>query len=87
MLKNNLKIAFRSLTRHKLYSLINILGMGFGIACFLFIALYAVDELTFDKFHNKADQIYRVTQHQQIADEEEKRFGAVSYQCRQCRKK
>ncbi len=79
MLKNNLKIAFRSLTRHKLYSLINILGMGFGIACFLFIALYAVDELTFDKFHNKADQIYRVTQHQQIPDEEEKRFGAVSF--------
>ena len=79
MFQNNLKIAFRSLTRHKLYSFINILGMGFGIACFLFIALYAVDELTFDKFHEKADQIYRVTQHQQIENEDEKHFGAVSY--------
>jgi putative ABC transport system permease protein len=79
MFRNNLKIALRSLTRHKLYSLINILGMGFGITCFLFIALYAIDELTFDAFHSKKDRIYRVVQHQQLPDESEKHFGAVSY--------
>ena len=79
MFQNNLKVAFRSLFRHKLYTLINVLGMGFGIACFLFIALYAVDEMTFDGFHEKANQIYRVVQHQQIPEEGEKHFGAVSY--------
>ena len=79
MLKNNLKIAWRSLTRHKLYALLNILGLGFGIACFLLIALYAIDEITFDRFHEKADRIYRVVQHRQSPDVGEQHFGAVSY--------
>ena len=79
MLKNNLKIAWRSLTRHKLYSILNVLGLGFGIACFLLIALYAIDEITFDGFHEKADRIYRVVQHRQTPDQGEEHFGAVSY--------
>ncbi|MEO1259530.1 MAG: ABC transporter permease [Bacteroidota bacterium] len=79
MLQNNLKIAWRSLTRHKLYSLINVLGLGFGIGCFLLIALFAVDEMTFDKFHKNADHIYRVVQHRETPDGGEQHFGAVSY--------
>ena len=79
MFRNNLKIALRSLTRHKLYSLLNVLGLGFGVACFLLIALYAIDEITFDGFHEKADRIYRVVQHRQSPEEEEQHFGAVSY--------
>jgi len=79
MIINNIKIAWRNLSRHKLYSILNILGLSFGIACFLLIALYAIDEMTFDNFHSDSENIYRVVQHQQLPDEGEKHFGAVSY--------
>ncbi len=78
MLYNNLKIAWRALTRQKLYTSLNILGLGFGIACFLFIGLYAIDEMTYDRFHSKADRTYRVVQHRQTAEEGEQKFSAVS---------
>jgi putative ABC transport system permease protein len=60
MIKNNLKIAIRSLLRHKAFSFINILGLAVGIsACFL-IYLYVTFETSYDNFHSKADRIYRV---------------------------
>ena len=60
MIKNYLKIAFRNLWRHKVYSFINIMGLTVGItACFL-IFLYVRFELSYDKFHTKADRIYRL---------------------------
>jgi putative ABC transport system permease protein len=60
MFKNYLTIAFRSLWRAKTHSLINILGLGLGITCCILISLFVRDELTFDRFHSKADRIYRV---------------------------
>ncbi|MEP2671599.1 MAG: ABC transporter permease [Cyclobacteriaceae bacterium] len=60
MFKNYLKIAFRSLLRSKTHSIINILGLGIGIACCILIVLFVRDEWTFDTFHTKADRIYRV---------------------------
>jgi putative ABC transport system permease protein len=60
MFKNYIKTAIRHLWRHKGYSLINILGLAVGIACCLIILLYVQDELSFDKFHEKGDRIYRV---------------------------
>lgn len=59
MLKN-LKIASRYLFKHKEYSLINIGGLAFSLVCVFFIALYLFDELSFDRFHNGAENIYRV---------------------------
>lgn len=59
MLKNYLKIAFRALWRSKAHSLINIFGLSIGIACCILITLFVKDELTFDRFHSKADRIYR----------------------------
>jgi putative ABC transport system permease protein len=60
MLKNYFKIAFRNLWRHRVFSLINILGLTVGMtACFL-IFLYVRFELSYDSFHSKADRIYRV---------------------------
>ena len=55
----------RNLMRHKLFSLINILGLALGMTCSILILLWVQDELNFDHFHAKADQIYRVmgTQH------------------------
>lgn len=60
MFKNYIKTAIRQLWRHKGYSLINILGLAVGIACCLIILLYVQEELSFDKFHEKGDRIYRV---------------------------
>jgi len=60
MIKNYLKIAFRNLTRQKGYSLINITGLAVGMACAIFILLWAQDELNYDGFHQNKDNIFRV---------------------------
>lgn len=60
MLFNNLKIAWRTLVKNKFFSVLNILGLATGMACFLLIALYVTDELSYDRFHKKADRIYRI---------------------------
>src|SRR5215510_11952842 len=60
MLKNYFKIAWRNLLKNKTFSLINISGLAIGLSCFLVIALYVIDELSYDRFHAKADRIYRV---------------------------
>lgn len=60
MLKNYLKIAFRNLWKHKVFSFINIMGLTVGMsACFL-IFLYVNFEMTYDAFNTKADRIYRL---------------------------
>jgi putative ABC transport system permease protein len=60
MFKNYLKIAWRNLLRNKTFSIINIAGLAIGLGCFLLIALYVLDELSFDKFYPNADRIYRI---------------------------
>ncbi len=60
MLKNYLTSAIRSLLRHKLYSVINILGLAIGMACCILIMLWVMDELSFDKRHTNADNIHRL---------------------------
>jgi predicted permease len=59
MFKNYLKIAFRTIKKHKGYSFINITGLAVGIACCTLILLWVQDELSFDKFHKNHKQIYR----------------------------
>ncbi len=61
--KNHFKIAWRNLWKNKVFSLINILGLTIGLISFLLIALYVGDELSYDRFHKKADRIVRVVQH------------------------
>src|ERR1700685_4648151 len=63
MFKNYLKIAWRNLRRNKTFSIINIAGLAIGLACFLLISLYVLDELSFDKFYANADRIYRINAH------------------------
>jgi len=58
MFKNYIKIAIRNLTKHKRYSLINILGLSIGMACFILIMLWVQDELSYDRFHENSDDIY-----------------------------
>jgi len=60
MLKHQFIIAIRNIVRNLNYSIINIGGLAIGLASFIFIILYINDELKYDKFHEKADRIYRV---------------------------
>jgi len=60
MIKNYLLTAFRNLKKYKVYSLINILGLAVGLSAFVLILLYLQFELSYDRFHKDADQIYRV---------------------------
>ncbi len=60
MIKNYLLVAVRSLSKHKFYSLVNILGFSIGLTSFLLISLYVIDELSFDQFHEDADRIHRI---------------------------
>ena len=60
MLKNYFKIAWRNLLKNKTFSLINIAGLASGLACFILIALYVADEMSYDKYNEKASRIYRI---------------------------
>jgi len=60
MLRNYFTIAIRNILKYKLFSAINIAGLTVGVAACLFIFIYIKDELSYDRFHKDADQIYRV---------------------------
>ena len=70
MLKSHLIVSWRSLKRHKVASTINIAGMAVGIAAVLLIGVYVLDELGYDRFHENADRIYRLTVRQQFGNGE-----------------
>jgi putative ABC transport system permease protein len=60
MIKNYLKVSVRNLLKYKGYAFINILGLAVGIAASVLIFLYITNEMSYDKFHEKADRIYRI---------------------------
>ncbi|MDO8367460.1 MAG: ABC transporter permease [Saprospiraceae bacterium] len=60
MIHNYLTIAFRNLSKNRLFSLLNIGGLSTGLAVAMLIGLYVRDEMSFDQFNEKADRIYRV---------------------------
>ena len=60
MIKNYLKIAYRNLIRNKLFSVVNIFGLAIGMAACFLIVQYVRFEVSYDKFHEKHDRIYRV---------------------------
>lgn len=61
MFKNYFKIGLRNLWKYKSSSIINVIGLSTGIAAFVLIALFVKDELSYDRHHEHADNIYRVT--------------------------
>lgn len=70
MIKNYIIIAFRNLSKQKFYTVLNVLGLSIGVASFMFIVLYTADELSYDRFHSHADQIYRVRLEGKISGQE-----------------
>ena len=71
MIKNHFIIAWRNLRKNKTFSIINITGLSIGVSCFLLIALYVLDELSYDKYNVHAHQIYRI--------DDQIKFGDFSY--------
>lgn len=62
MIFNYIKIAWRYLRHHKIFSLVNLVGLTLGFTCFMVLSLYVIDELGYDSFHRDADRTYRVIQ-------------------------
>jgi putative ABC transport system permease protein len=60
MIQNYFKIAIRNLLKNKGFSAINIIGLSIGLASFILITLYVIDELSYDRYNEKADRIYRI---------------------------
>lgn len=60
MLQNSIKITWRSFQKQKLYSLINIAGLALGMACCLLIALWVKEELSYDRFYTRYEDVYAV---------------------------
>ena len=58
---NQITIALRHMSRYRGYTAINVLGLAVGLVCTILIFLYVRFELSYDRFHEKADRIYRVT--------------------------
>lgn len=79
MIKHYFKIVVRNLWRNKTYSFINIFGLTLGLICFLLIALYLFDELTYDGFHKNASNTYRVVETKVSPQGKESKIAAVGY--------
>jgi putative ABC transport system permease protein len=62
MLRNYLNIAWRQLTGSAFYSVINIAGLALGLASCFLVYVYVADELSYDRFHEKRDRIYRIVE-------------------------
>lgn len=62
MILNNLKIAYRTLKKQKVFAILNVLGLAIGIACCILLMHSIQFELSFDKMHNDAGRIYRMNQ-------------------------
>ncbi len=68
MLKNYLTICVRNIRKRKFFAAINLLGMAAGLTSCLLIALYIIDEFSYDRFHTNADRIYQVGLHNKFGD-------------------
>jgi len=68
MFRNYLKTAFRNLTRNKVSSIINIVGLSVGMAVTMLIALWIYDELMFEKYHDNYDNIVQVLQSKNLGE-------------------
>jgi len=60
MIKNFFRTTFRYIARQKVFTFINITGLAIGLAASLLILLWIQNELSYDRFHSNAENIYRV---------------------------
>ena len=79
MIKNLLLVALRNFSRDKWYSLLNILGLTIGITFSLFLIFYIKDELSYDRYHQKVDRIYRINSHIKEPDKDTMRWAVTPF--------
>ena len=60
MIQHYLKIVFRNILKHKTQSIISIVGLAIGLACFALSTFWIQYEMTYDSFHRDADRIYLI---------------------------
>lgn len=70
MVKNNLKVAYRSMMRHKFYSFLNLSGLAVSIAASILIAIFVQHELSYDAYHQESEKVYRIATHLKFGDNE-----------------
>ena len=70
MIRHNIRFAFRQFRREKFTFLINLIGLATGMAATLLIALWVWDEMAYDKFHEKKEDLYQVLQRVPVNDNE-----------------
>lgn len=71
MIRNYIKSAIRNIYKNKFYSILNILGLTVGLAAFIFLFLHVNDEMSYDKYHEKASRIHRIESNFTIAGKNE----------------
>ncbi|MFT3705405.1 MAG: ABC transporter permease [Agriterribacter sp.] len=79
MFKNLLLVALRNFKRDKWYSLLNIIGLAIGITFGLFLIFYIKDELSYDKYNEKADRIFRINSIIKEADRDTMRWAIAPF--------
>ena len=79
MIKNLLLVAIRNFKRDKGYSILNILGLTIGITFSLFLIFYIKDELSYDKYHKKADKIYRINSYAKEPDKDVMKWAITPF--------
>ena len=78
MFKNYFLLTLRNLKKHSFFSMINIASLAIGMAAFILIIFYIQFECSYDRFHQKADSIYRVESRFLIGDETKMQYATVS---------
>src|SRR6516165_3460361 len=79
MLKNLLLVALRNFIRDKWYSLINILGLTIGITFSVFLIFYIKNELSYDRYHEKADRIFRIASYVKEPDKDTMKWAICPF--------
>lgn len=79
MISRNLMIAWRSIRKNGIYSVINIAGLALGLTVVILILFWVVDELNFDKFQKNINQLYTVFEHQQYSEGQELYTGCTPF--------
>src|SRR6478752_1414824 len=79
MFKNLLHVALRNFKKDKWYSLLNVLGLTIGISFSLLLIFYIIDELSYDRYNEKADRIYRVNAYVKEPDKDSMRWAITPF--------
>ncbi len=79
MVKHYLRIALRSFSKDRTSGLINVIGLALGMTATLFIGMWVSNELSYDRYHDHVERIYRVNNHIKISDSETWQWSTSPY--------